>query len=358
MSKLLFSSYELGSFSLENRMVLAPMTRCRAIGGLANELMAEYYAQRAGLGLLISEGTAPSANALGYARIPGMYNEAQMQSWKPVVEAVHAKGSKFVLQLMHVGRVAHKDNMPEGSRIVAPSAVQLSGEMWTDAKGPLPHSPAEEMSKEDISQAIAEFVQSAKYAVEAGFDAVEIHAANGYLIEQFLCQEANKRSDNYGGSDANRMRFCLEVVDAVVKAIGPERVGIRLSPFGVFNSIKGYSQDFAFALTEQLSVRKLLYVHIVNHEAMGAPAVPQDCVAGMRQRFAGSFILSGGFFSADAAEEKLQNKEGDLVAFGRAALANPDLPQRFEQGAALNEADMSTFYSADEKGYTDYSFLS
>lgn len=357
MSKLLFSPTTLGKLSLKNRMVMAPMTRSRALNNIPNALMATYYAQRAGLGLLITEGTAPSANGLGYARIPGIFTAEQVAGWRLVTEAVKAKGSKIFIQLMHTGRVAHPANMPEGSKIVAPSAVTLEGEMWTDTQGQQPYPQPQAMDSADIKQALNEYVQAAKNAVEAGFDGVELHAANGYLLEQFLAPNTNQRSDEYGGSLENRARFVLEVAQAVVEAIGADKVGIRLSPRGVFNGVQPYEDELALYLTEQLSQLGLVYLHIVNHSSMGAPEVPASLVDSLRKTFKGSFILSGGYMDADSAEADLQAGRGDLVAFGRAALANPDLLERFEQGAALNEIDFGTFYTPGEQGFTDYPTL-
>jgi len=357
MEPMLFSPARLGALELRNRIVLAPMTRCRAIGNVPNAMMAEYYAQRAGFGLLITEGTAPSANGLGYARIPGVFSPEQVAGWRLVTDAVRAQGGKIFLQLMHVGRVAHRDNMAEGARVVAPSAVPLEGDMWTDSGGMQPHTPPEAMTEADIDQAIAEFVQAARNAMAAGFHGVELHGANGYLIEQFLAANTNRRTDHYGGSEMNRARFALEVARAVADAVGGERVGIRLSPYGVFNGIEPYGESMAWYLAQELSRIGLVYLHTVDHAAMGAPEVPRSCIDGMRERFEGSFVLSGGYTDAARAEADLQAGRGDLIAFGRAGLANPDLPERLRKGAALNEADPNTFYTAGPEGHTDYPTL-
>lgn len=357
MEPLLLSPTRLGPLELTNRIVLAPMTRCRAIGNVPNALMAEYYAQRAGFGLLITEGTAPCANGLGYARIPGAFTPEQIAGWRLVTNAVHARGGRIFLQLMHVGRVAHRNNMPRGARVVAPSAVALEGEMWTDENGMQAHTPPAAMTRTDIEQAVGEFAQAARNAVGAGFDGVELHGANGYLIEQFLAANTNLREDGYGGSETNRARFALEVARAAAAAIGPERVGIRLSPYGVFNGIQPYRESLAWYLAEELGRLGLVYLHTVDHRAMGAPEVPRACIDGMRERFAGSFILSGGYSDLARAETDLQAGRGDLIAFGRAGLANPDLPERLRRGAALNEADPTTFYTAGPEGHTDYPTL-
>ncbi len=352
---LLFEKTSLGALSLQNHFVMSPLTRCRAIGNVPNELMAQYYAQRAGAGLIISEGTAPSPNGIGYARIPGIYSTEQVAGWKRVTDGVHAKGAQIFLQMMHCGRIAHPLNLPAGARIVAPSAVAAAGEMWTDAEGMKPNATPAAMSEADIKAAIAEFVVGAKNAIAAGFDGVELHAANGYLLEQFIRPTSNRRSDNYGGAIENRARFVLEVADAVIAAIGKEKTGIRLSPFGVFNDMPDYPElaaDYAY-LAAQLNARGLVYIHLVDHSPMGAPAVPDTIKAVFRKTFKGALILSGGYDAA-RAESDLAAGKCDLVAFGRPFLANPDLVARMKAGAALNAPDANTFYTGDAKGYTDY----
>lgn len=357
MDARLFSRLQLGPLELANRIVMAPLTRCRALDNVPNALMAEYYAQRADFGLLIAEGTAPSPNGLGYARIPGIFSTEQVAGWRDVTAAVHGRGGRIFLQLMHVGRVAHQDNLPAGARVIAPSALPLEDEMWTDTHGPQPHSAPAAMSEADIEQTVGEYAQAASNAIAAGFDGVELHGANGYLIEQFLARNTNQRRDGYGGSDEHRARFALEVARAVTEAIGAERVGMRLSPHGVFNGIEPYEDSLAWHLTEQLGALGLVYLHVVDHSSMGAPEVPARCVDGMRERFGNTFILSGGYFDAARAEADLLAGRADLIAFGRAALANPDLPARLRQRAPLNEANPDTFYTAGAEGYTDYPTL-
>jgi N-ethylmaleimide reductase len=231
----LFSPFELGSIQLANRVVMAPMTRSRALGNLPNDLMADYYRQRATAGLIITEGTAPSPNGLGYPRIPGLFSAEQVEGWRKVTEAVHGAGGKIVAQLMHVGRVAHPLNLPEGGEIIAPSAIAAAGEMYTDQEAMQPHPTPREMTEVDIAAAREEFVQAARNAIEAGFDGVELHGANGYLLEQFLSPHTNRRTDAYGGSVAKRGRFVAEAAEAVAAAIGAEKVGLRLSPHSLFN---------------------------------------------------------------------------------------------------------------------------
>ncbi|WP_076789897.1 alkene reductase [Chlorobium sp. KB01] len=352
---LLFSPATLGPITLQNRMVMAPMTRSRATGNIPNALMAAYYAQRSSAGLIITEGTSSSPNGLGYPRIPGVFSPAQVEGWKAITEGVHKGSGKIVLQLMHCGRIAHPLNLPAGARVIAPSAVAASGEMYTDADGLKPFPLPEAMSAQDIKDAVAEYGRAAKNAFAAGFDGVELHAANGYLIEQFIRPNANLRSDSYGGSVENRARFLFEVLEAVSAAIGRERVGIRLSPFGVFNDMPLYDAmegEYAWLATE-LNRSAPAYLHIVDHSSMGAPVVPESMKATFRREFKGVLILSGGY-DAVRAESDLSGGKCDLIAFGRPFIANPDLVKRWKTGAPLNTPDMDTFYSPGEKGYTDY----
>ncbi len=356
---MLFDTFPLRSQSLKNRTVMAPMTRSRAVdANTPNPLMAEYYGQRASAGLIVTEGVSPSPNGLGYARIPGLFNAAQVAGWRLVTDAVHANGGRIVVQFMHTGRVAHAANLPAGAEVVGPMASACPGEMYTDAQGMQPHSAPRAMSEADIAHAVAEFAQAARLAIEAGFDGIELHAANGYLIEQFLNANVNQRSDGYGGSVAGRNRFALEVARACVQAIGAERVGIRLSPYGVFNSTGAYADVEAqyVALVQELSAMGLMYLHVLDHSAMGAPPVPAALKAQLRSLFAGPFILAGGF-DRDSAEAALAAGQADLIAFARAFLANPDLVKRMQSGAALNAPDMTTFYTPGPKGYTDYPVL-
>ena len=354
----LFSTATLGSLTLRNHLVMAPMTRNRAPGNVPNELMAEYYAQRASAGLIITEGTSPSPNGLGYPRIPGIFSQEQIEGWKLVTSAVHAKGAKLFIQLMHGGRIGHPLNLPAGARILGPSAVAASGEIYTDAEGMKPYVIPEAMTDGDIKSTIEEYAQAARNAIQAGFDGIELHSANGYLLEQFIRPNSNQRKDHYGGSIENRARFVLEVVDAATKAIGKERVGIRLSPYGIFNDMPLYpamEADYTY-LARQLNAHGLLYIHLVDHSAMGSPEVPDSIKETFRNEFTGKLILSGGYDVA-RAESDLAEGKADLIAVGRAFLANPDLVARWKSGAVLNEADMSTFYMSGSRGYTDYPVL-
>jgi N-ethylmaleimide reductase len=352
---LLFSEIALGPLTLQNRLVMAPMTRCRALDNIPNALMAEYYGQRASAGLIVTEGVSPSPNGLGYPRIPGIFSPAQTEGWKLATDAAHAGGAKIFIQFMHCGRVAHQLNLPEGARVVAPSAVVASGEMYTDAKGMQPHTVPEAMTEEDIQTTIAEYVQAARNAIEAGFDGVELHSANGYLLEQFIRPNTNQRTDGYGGTIENRARFVLEVAEAVCDAIGKDRVGIRLSPYGVFNDMPIYDEmaaDYTY-LAEQLNKTGLMYIHLVDHSAQGAPEVPDNIKETFRKLFSRTLILSGGY-DAWRAESDLAAGKCDLIAVGRPFLSNPDLVARWKSGATENELNMDTFYTPGPEGYTDY----
>lgn len=355
---LLFSKATLGSLTLQNHLVMAPMTRNRATGNIPNELMAQYYAQRATAGLIITEGTSPSPNGLGYPRIPGIFSAEQIAGWKLVTDAVHARGAKMFIQLMHCGRIGHPLNLPAGARILAPSAVAAAGEMYTDAEGMKPNATPQAMTEADIKAAIAEFAQGAKNAMAAGFDGVELHGANGYLLEQFIRPNSNQRTDRYGGPIESRARFVLDVVEAVIIAIGKDRVGIRLSPFGVFNDMPLYDAmeaDYTY-LAQELNARGLAYIHLVDHSSMGAPTVPETMKATFRKLFKGALILSGGYDAA-RAESDLAAGKGNLIAVGKPFIANPDLVARWKAGAAVSTPDMNTFYTPGPKGYMDYPTL-
>lgn len=345
------------ALQLKNRVVMAPLTRSRAVdANTPNALMVEYYAQRAGAGLIITEGTSPSPNGLGYPRIPGLFNDRQAAAWRQVTDAVHAQGARIFVQLMHTGRVAHVANLPVGARVVGPTDAALEGQMYTDAQGPQPHSPPHAMTAADVEQAIGEYVAAARLAVEAGFDGVELHAANGYLMEQFLNANVNTRTDDWGGSADKRNRFTLDIARATADAIGARRVGIRVSPYGVFNgtgAFEGVEPQY-LSLARELGSLNLAYLHLVDHSSMGAPAVPAEFKARLKSAFGGTFIASGGFTDRTGAEQAIEEGRGDLVAFGRAWLANPDLIERLTTGTPLNEPDAQTFYTPGAKGYTDY----
>jgi N-ethylmaleimide reductase len=352
----LFSPFQLGSLTLKNRVVMAPMTRSRSIGNVPGELVAEYYGQRAEAGLLLTEGTSPSANGLGYARIPGIFSQAQAEGWAKVAQAVHAKGSAVFVQLMHTGRVGHPANLPEGARMLAPSAVAAPGQMWTDTQGMQDHPAPEAMTEAEIEATIEEYVHASKLAVHAGLDGVELHSANGYLMDQFLNVASNQRTDAWGGSVENRARFTLEAARRTAAAIGAGRVGVRISPYGVFNGMTPDPEmDALYAhLAAELGKLGLAYIHIVDHSAMGAPPVPASIKATIRQNFGGAYILSGGYTDAARAQADLDAGLGELVAFGRPFISNPNLVTKLQAGAELRAPDFSTFYTPGEKGYTDY----
>ena len=352
----LFETFPMGQLTLSNRLVMNPMTRCRAdAAGVPNPLMAQYYAQRASAGLIVTEGTAPSANGKGYARIPGLWSMEQVTAWQDVTHAVHAAKGVIFVQIMHTGRVSHPANMSEGAKIVAPSALALAGQMYTDALGmqdyPVPHA----MTEADIAQAKAEIVQAAKNAITAGFDGVELHGANGYLLEQFLSPCTNQRTDGWGGSVEKRMRFVLEVARETAAAIGGDKLGIRLSPYGTNSGMSAYPEveETYLKLLPQLADAGLVYVHIADHAAMGAPEVPVAFKQALRKAWPRTFFIGGSF---DQALGLQAVKDGltDLVGIGREFLANPDLVARFKQGLPLNVPDGNTFFTPGATGYTDY----
>lgn len=356
--KTLFETVPLGAMTLRNRLVMNPLTRCRAdADGVPTPLMASYYSQRATAGLIITEGTAPSANGKGYARIPGLWCTAQVEAWKPITAAVHARHGKIIAQLMHTGRVSHPANMAAGTRVLAPSAVVLAGQMYTDAQGLQGYPVPEAMSEADIEQAKAEFVLAAKNAIAAGFDGIELHAANGYLLEQFLSPDTNLRTDAWGGSIEKRIRFVAEVARAAAAAIGGDKVGIRLSPYGTNSGMGAYPEVEAtyLQLLAQLADAGLVYVHLVDHAGLGAPVLPLAFKQALRKAWPRTFFI-GGSFDLVSAQQAVADGLTDLVGMGRNFLANPDLVERLQQGLPLTPPDVNTFFTPGAKGYTDYPF--
>ncbi len=352
----LFGATGVGSTALLNRIVMAPMTRCRAIGNIPNDLMATYYEQRSEAGLIISEVTSPSPNGLGYARIPGIFSTQQTEGWKKITNAVHGNCGKIFVQLMHTGRISHPLNMPQDAVILAPSAIKAAGQMWTDAKQLQDFVVPKAMTAEDIIQTKNEFVAAAENAIAAKFDGVELHGANGYLLEQFLSPTSNIRTDNYGGSIENRCRFVIDVVMAVAEAIGKENTGIRLSPYGVASDMPHYPEiDATYDyLSRQLNNLGIAYIHLVDHSAMGAPAVPVEIKKLIKKNFTNSIILCGGY-DKESAEAAIGSGLANLIAFARPFINNPDLVERMANNWPLSkELYMDLFYSADAKGYTDY----
>lgn len=356
----LFTPFKLGAVNLTNRVVMAPMTRNRAVGNLPNEMMVEYYSQRAGAGLIISEGTSPSPNGLGYVRIPGIHTTEQRDGWKLIAKAVHDLDSRIFIQLMHSGRVVNRLNLPPTAEPLAPSSVRLSGNIWTDSQGEQPCDIPREMTYSDIQNTVGEYSKAAHNAISAGIDGIEIHAANGYLINQFLDPGSNIRADGYGVDAAGRNRFAIEVATAVVSEIGADHVGLRMSPFGVFNDMSGNYDGITgqyINLATALGKLGLSYIHLVDHSAMGAPkpdpAVVSQICHEFRKAGGGAVILSGGY-DRDRAEADIESGAADLVAYGRPFISNPDLVERLKSGAPLAAADQATFYSSGSAGYIDY----
>lgn len=358
--KPLFEPVQLGALSLKNSIVMAPMTRSRAAAnGCVSDLHRRYYQQRASAGLIIAEGTQPSADGQGYCRTPGIHNAEQIAAWKTVTDAVHAEGGKMVLQLMHVGRVAHPDNQQAGTRILAPSAIAAKAEIFTEG-GMKPCAEPEAMSLEDIAATIADYRQAALNALEAGFDGVELHCTSGYLPAQFLSTGSNQRDDDYGGSLSNRLRFPLEVVDAIAAAIGSDRLGLRICPGNPFNDLQDQDPQETFeAFVTAIAEKSLAYLHVIRMP----PSMPVDNIALAQRCFKGPLIVNESYKAEEAAEALASQETGAksdtaapiaAVSFGRDFIANPDLPARIAEGADLAKFDMNTLYTPGEAGYCDY----
>lgn len=353
--KKILSAFSNGGLTLKNHLVMAPMTRSRAINNIPNNLMAEYYSQRSGAGLIITEGTSPSPNGLGYCRIPGIFNRAQIDGWKTITSEVHKNNSKIFVQLMHAGRIAHIANLPAGAKVIGASNIKANGQMYTDSLGMQDHTVPEALSISEAYKTIEEYVTAAKNAIEAGFDGIELHSANGYLLEQFLNPNVNNRTDEFGGSIANRTNFVLTVVQRVADAIGTNKVGIRFSPFSTFNDLQPYNEDDVHEtyshLAKELNKIGIEYIHIGAN-----PYIPQKTLTAIRNNFKGTIILCNGL-TPETAEQVLNEGIYDLVAFGRNFISNPDLDKRIENDLPLNQPDFKTFYTPGEKGYTDYEFF-
>jgi N-ethylmaleimide reductase len=349
----LFSSYRLGDLVLANRIVMAPMTRSRAVeGNVPGPQAATYYGQRASAGLIVTEATQVSPQGVGYIRTPGIHSAKQVAGWQKVTDAVHQAGGKIFLQLWHVGRISHPD-FHGGELPVAPSAIAADGTVFT-AQGPKPMVTPRALALTEIPGVVAQFRTGAENARKAGFDGVEIHGANGYLLDQFTRDGTNRRTDAYGGGIQNRVRFPLEVVDAVVGVWGPGRVGYRISPNGAFNAMSDSNPRQTFShLVEELNKRGVGYLHVVDPVTDGAKRLSPV----LRKIFDQTTIVNGGFDLA-AAQAAIASGEADLVAFGVPFLANPDLPERLRAGAGLNKPDQATFYGGEDKGYVDYPALS
>ncbi|SFO13494.1 N-ethylmaleimide reductase [Candidatus Pantoea varia] len=352
--KHLIPAVKLGDLELKNRIIMAPLTRSRAgEGDVPTPLVAEYYWQRAGAGLIITEASQISPQAKGYPRTPGIFSQQQINGWRTVTDAVHSRDGKIFLQLWHVGRLSHPDVQPGGVLPVAPSALAAEGEIFTSA-GLKPLVTPQALTEEGIRDIIRDFRKAAENAREAGFDGVEIHAANGYLIDQFLRDGSNKRTDKWGGSAENRVRFLKEIVASVVPVFGAGRTGVRLSPVfdGFSMSDSNPAATFGVA-AEMLSRFSLAYLHVMQ---LGSEAESFDFTA-LKTQFGGAYIANGGY-SADSAAQAIAEGHADAVSFGTLFLANPDLVSRFASSAPLNEADKTTFYQGEDKGYTDYPVLS
>lgn len=347
----LLTPVRIGRLLAPNRLVMAPMTRSRAdADGVPGDLTVTYYAQRASAGLIITEGVFPSAMGKGYVHTPGIATPAQVAAWQRVTEAVHARGGRIFLQLMHCGRVSHP-SLLGGATPVAPSAIRPEGQAWTPA-GQVDFVTPHELSLAEIAAVVDDYRQATRRAIEAGFDGVELHGASGYLPEQFLSSGSNQRQDAYGGSVEHRARFVLELMDAMVAEAGADRVGIKLSPEMNYNSITDAAPQQTYAyLVEQLRGKGLAYLHVALFGAAN------DYHALLRPRFDGAYLIGGGLTQA-SAEQRLAEGRADATVFGSAFLANPDLPERFRVGAPLNTPDHSTYFAPPTAlGYTDYPSL-
>lgn len=351
----------LGDLELNNRMIMAPLTRCRAGDRWVPQPMnAIYYAQRASAGLIISEATQVARNGLGYANTPGIYAQEQIEGWKPITKAVHDKGGKIFMQLWHAGRVAHSDLLENGDSPVAPSAI-VADYLADLPNGQFPHVPPRALKLEEIPQIIEQFRQGAKNAKEAGFDGVELHGANGYLPEQFLRDNSNHRTDEYGGSLENRAKFMLEVIHALIDVWGKDRVGVRLAPSSTFNDMHGTDIPTTFTyVVRELDRMGIAYLHIVEPRISGNVTIEDDGT-GMGAKFFRSLfngkLLSAGGYTRKTGEKAIANNDADFISYGRLYVANPDLPERFALKAKLNKYDRSTFYTRGAEGYIDYPSL-
>jgi len=347
----LFSPIKLGDYSLRNRVVMAPMTRSRADAqGVPSPLAVDYYGSRADAGLIVTEGTGPSPMGMGYPRTPGIYSPAQIDAWRKVTDAVHARGGRTFLQIMHVGRIAHSANRTIPDPPVAPSAIRAAGEMWTDSQAMQPFDVPRALELAEIPGVIAEYAQATRNALAAGFDGVELHSASGYLPNQFLSTGTNKRSDAYGGSIENRIRFAVEALTAMISAAGsPGKVGMKVSPGMPFNDI-GHEDPLPtyLALAKAIAPLHPAYLHVMR-TGIGAEAA-------LREAFPGTLLVGGGFVK-DEAKKVLAEGHADAVVFGSSYVANPDLVRRLEHDAPLNQPDASTFFTPGPKGYTDYPAL-
>lgn len=342
----------INGFDTRNRMVMAPMTRCRAeTQGVPSALAIEYYVQRATAGLIITEGTAPSAVGQGYVRTPSIYSAEQVAAWKKITDAVHATGGRIFVQLMHVGRIGHSANRFTPEPLIAPSRIRAAGQMWTDAQGMQDFDTPRALETSEIPGVIEDFARATRNGIAAGFDGVELHSASGYLPMQFLSTGANQRTDAYGGTLHNRLRFVIDTLEAMSKAAGSaSRIGIKISPAMPFNDIQDDNPAETYtALVKAIAPMGLAYLHVLQ------TALPNTFEM-LRPLFPGPF-LAGGAFTRESGDAALAAGKADFIVFGKLFLANPDLPVRFEKKAELNVPDPNTFYSAGTQGYTDYASL-
>jgi N-ethylmaleimide reductase len=364
MNMKLLSAIQLGALALKNRVIMAPLTRMRATeGDVPGVLAAQYYSQRASAGLIISEATQISPLGKGYPATPGIYSDDQVAGWRKVTEAVHAKGGHMVCQLWHVGRISHTSLHPLEGLPVAPSAIAPSGKVYTASWQLADYETPRSLTLAEIPSLIQDFVHAANQAKAAGFDGVEVHGANGYLLDQFLHDGSNKREDQYGGRVENRCRLLLEVLHAVIGVWGADRVGVRLSPYGTFNDMSDRDTKGLFTyLIDQLNPLCLSYLHLIEPRATmagGTDKVKEDqpsTSALFRPLYKGKIIAAGGF-DREGAESFVTNGQADAIAFGRFFISNPDLPERLAMNAPLTPYDRSTFYGGDAKGYVDYSVM-
>ncbi len=349
----IFSGVKLGQLTLANRIIMAPMTRSRAgSDAVPTDMMVDYYAQRASAGLIISEGIAPSADGLGYCRTPGLFNAEQVAAWTRVTAAVHAAGGRMVAQLMHVGRVSNHLNKPAGSETVAPSAVAARGEIYTDQAGMAPFDQPRALRLEEIAGIIEQYRRATVNAYAAGFDGVELHCTSGYLPAQFLSTGSNRRTDAYGGSVANRCRFALEALAAIVSVDGPGRVGMRICPDNPFNDLSDENPQETFEhLLDAAAPLDLAYLHMIR-----MPAGRVDNIA-LGQRFFGDRLIVNDSYDFAEASEVVASGAAVAVSFGRPFIANPDLVARFREGAALAKFDARSMYAGGAAGYSDYPSL-
>lgn len=362
----LLSHFQLGSIHLQHRIVMPPLTRMRAGhgDGIPSTFAATYYGQRASKGgLIIAEATQISRQGQGYPQTPGIFTDAQVAGWTNVVEAVKTKGGTFFLQLWHVGRISHSSIQPDGALPVAPSAIAAGGNAFTSKFARVPHETPRPLEIEELSGIVTDYRKAAQNAKRAGFDGIEIHAANGYLLQQFLEDKTNRRTDAYGGSIENRTRLLFEVVDAVAEIWPLDRIGVRFSPYSDVGDVADSNPAALYShAIKGLSARKIGYLHLIEPQVRAGlteemnPDVPTSVATIFRPHFDGPLIASGGF-TAESGEQMLQAGTADLIAFGRAFIANPDLPERLALGAPLNAPDRSTFYAGTEHGYTDYPTL-